>query len=459
MKLANVNIEGNITLGALKDGFILDTHVLGGPILQNTLEWITAEDTVKQALSDLVHAADVAALAQSGHAFAMGDDRLVFLPAVSTPQKIICVGHNFRTHILEMNREIPSHPMIFAKYNNVLAGHKEVIPIPEVSEQFDYEAELAFVVGKRAKNVPREAALGYVAGYTVANDLSVRDYQRRTLQFLQGKSFDKSGPMGPVMITTDELQDVDAEVMTLRLNGQIMQQTPLSDMVFSVSELVHQLSECMTLEPGDVVLTGTPGGVGAARKPPVWIRHGDTVEVSISNVGVLRNTFKLLSKAHQFPNVSDMKTSLQEDQKAYQALLGTISESKLHHRPYADNWTIAEAVAHITEAIDFFRQESLTALAHPEEKVGRHKTHPRRLARIAEHGTDSAAQLLEALNANIEACLGFLESLTDQDLQRIIHHKYPKFGDMKLGAFLDHFMVGHSKSHVKQVQNLLAWQD
>jgi 2-keto-4-pentenoate hydratase/2-oxohepta-3-ene-1,7-dioic acid hydratase in catechol pathway/uncharacterized damage-inducible protein DinB len=456
MKLANIKIEGKATLAVLKDDILIDTHLLQGPIFQNTLEWIAADTATKAAFQNEVNSANAAQLLAENKAYKMIDDRIEFLPAVFEPKKIICVGHNFRSHILEMKREIPKHPMIFAKYHNVLAGHKEVIPIPEVSVEFDYEAELTLIIGKQAKNVAKENAIDYVAGYTIGNDISVRDYQRRTIQFLQGKSFDKSGPIGPVMVTRDEMSDVDKEYMILRLNGQIMQETPLADMVFSVSDLVAQISECMTLEPGDVILTGTPGGVGAARTPPVWIQHGDTVEVEITNIGVLRNTFKLPSKsAKKYPDVEAMKASLNDDKLQYNNVLSQISEQNLHTRPYADSWTIAEAIAHITDAIDFFQNESIKALANPSEKVGRHKTNERRLEKIAIHGADTAEQLKEQLNASIDNCLGFLKGLQNSDLAKKIEHKLPKFGEMELGSFLDHFVIGHSKAHLKQVLNIM----
>ena len=455
MKLANIKIEGKNAFAVVKGDIVIDVQTLGLNT-QNTLEWINADAATKASFKAAVDSANAEQLLADGKAFKMIDDRIEFLPAVHEPKKIICVGHNFRTHILEMKREIPKYAMIFAKYHNVLAAHKEVIPIPEVSKEFDYEAELTVVVGKQAKAVSLENALNYVAGYTIGNDLSVRDYQRRTIQFLQGKSFDKSGPIGPVMVTTDELKDVDKEQMTLRLNGQIMQQTPLADMVFDVSTLVSQISEYMTLEPGDVIMTGTPGGVGAARTPPVWIQHGDTVEVEITNIGVLRNTFKLLSKSKEkYPDIAAMKVSLAEDKLAYNALLDKASDEILHTRPYADSWTIAEAIAHITDAIDFFQNESITALNNPEEKVGRHKTQARRLAKIAEHGQDAAEQLKTNLNAAIDSCLQWLEGLTDADLAKIIQHKLPKFGAMELGSFLDHFVVGHSKTHLRQAMNLM----
>jgi uncharacterized damage-inducible protein DinB len=209
------------------------------------------------------------------------------------------------------------------------------------------------------------------------------------------------------------------------------------------------------LEPGDIVLTGTPGGVGAARTPPVWIQHGDTIEVEITNIGVLRNSFKLLSKSQQkYPDIEAMKASLKQDKQEYTNLLSKVSEQSLHTRPYADSWTIAEAIAHITDAIDFFQNESITALNNPSEKVGRHKTNARRLARIEEHREDSTEQLKGQIITSIDNCLTFLEGLTDGHLAKKIQHKLPKFGEMELGSFLDHFVIGHSKSHLRQALNL-----
>lgn len=455
MKLANIKIEGNVAFAVVKGDILIDVQTLGLNF-KNSLDWINADEAAKNDFRETVDNTNAEKLLAENKAYKMIDDRIEFLPAVHEPKKIICVGHNFKTHILEMKREIPKYAMIFAKYHNVLAAHKEVIPIPEVSKEFDYEAELTIVIGKQAKAVAVENALDFVAGFTVANDLSVRDYQRRTIQFLQGKSFDKSGPIGPVMVTTDELRDVNKEHMVLRLNGQIMQETPLSDMVFDVSTLVSQISEYMTLEPGDVIMSGTPGGVGAARTPPVWIQHGDTVEVEVTNIGVLRNTFKLPSKSmEKYPDLETMKLSLADDKLAYNVLLDKATEEILHYRPYADSWTISEAIAHITDAIDFFQTESITALQNPHEKVGRHKTQARRLAKIAEHGQDSADQLKTNLNLAITNCLNWFEELSDNDLAKSIQHKLPKFGTMELGSFLDHFVVGHSKTHLKQSENLL----
>ncbi|MFZ4452684.1 fumarylacetoacetate hydrolase family protein [Salibacterium aidingense] len=211
---------------------------------------------------------------------------------VTNPSKIICVGHNYREHILEMGREIPTHPVVFAKFANAVIGPEDDIPYPEITEKLDYEAELAFVVGKKAKNVKEKDALDYVAGYTIVNDISARDLQKRTLQWLQGKSLDGSAPMGPWMVTKDEVKDPDNLDISLRVNGEERQRSNTESLVFNVSGLIAFLSEIMTLEPGDVICTGTPGGVGAARDPQVFLQDGDVVDIEVSDVGVLKNKVK-----------------------------------------------------------------------------------------------------------------------------------------------------------------------
>ncbi|OAH58542.1 MULTISPECIES: fumarylacetoacetate hydrolase family protein [Bacillaceae] len=208
---------------------------------------------------------------------------------VPKPGKIFAVGHNYREHILEMGRELPSHPVIFAKFGNTVIGPQDDIPFYPISEQLDYEAEFAFVIGKRAKNVSEEDALDYVAGYAVANDVTYRDFQRRTLQWLQGKTVDGSLPMGPWMVTSDELTDPSGLEMVLTVNGEERQRTNTANQVFSVPYLVSFLSSIATLEPGDIVITGTPGGVIQAMDPQVWLKDGDVVRVEIDKVGVLEN--------------------------------------------------------------------------------------------------------------------------------------------------------------------------
>jgi acylpyruvate hydrolase len=216
---------------------------------------------------------------------------------VQKPGKIICVGHNYREHILEMGREIPSNPVIFAKFANTILGPEDDIPHYPISDQLDYEAEFTFVVGKQARNVAEEDALDYVAGYTITNDVTYRDIQRRTLQWLQGKTVDGSAPMGPYLVTSDELQNPAGLDVVLKVNGEVRQKTNTANLVFSVQKLVSFLSNLMTLEPGDVVLTGTPGGVGVAMNPPQFLKDGDVVRIEIDQIGALENKVKATEAA------------------------------------------------------------------------------------------------------------------------------------------------------------------
>ncbi|WP_276352171.1 fumarylacetoacetate hydrolase family protein [Cohnella caldifontis] len=208
---------------------------------------------------------------------------------VTTPNKIVCVGHNYREHIREMGREIPQFPVIFAKYANTIIGPQDDIPYPSVTNQLDYEAEFAFVIGKRASKVSKADALDYVAGYTIVNDVTSRDLQRRTIQWLQGKTVDGSAPMGPYLVTKDEIEDPYRLNVELRVNGELRQKTNTANFVFNVHDLVEFLSGFMTLEPGDVVCTGTPGGVGVAMDPPVFLQDGDVVRIDIDRLGTLEN--------------------------------------------------------------------------------------------------------------------------------------------------------------------------
>lgn len=212
------------------------------------------------------------------------------------PGKIICVGHNYRDHILEMGRELPENPVIFAKFANTIIGPEDDIPLYPISEQLDYEAEFAFIVGKRARGVKRDRALDYVAGYTIANDVTYRDIQRRTLQWLQGKTVDGTAPMGPWIVTVDEMGNPGGLEMVLTVNGEERQRANTDNLVFDVPRLVEFLSNLMTLEPGDVVLTGTPGGVGFARNPQVFLKDGDVVRIEIDKIGVLENKVTLVKE-------------------------------------------------------------------------------------------------------------------------------------------------------------------
>lgn len=216
--------------------------------------------------------------------------RVRLAPPVPNAGKILCVGVNFRAHMREMGREVPEHPVIFTRYPDSLVGSGCPIVRTRASEKFDYEGELACVIGRRARYVSKTEALSCVAGYTCFMDGSVRDFQMHTSQFLAGKNFPASGSCGPHLVTSDEVPDPAALLLQTRLNGTVMQSAPIADMCFGVADLVAYLSTCMQLEPGDVITTGTPSGVGFARRPPVWLQPGDVIEVDLGIVGVLRNT-------------------------------------------------------------------------------------------------------------------------------------------------------------------------
>ena len=209
------------------------------------------------------------------------------------PTDILCIGLNYREHAIEGGSAIPEVPMLFIKSSNALNNPFDPIPIPRRSSQIDYEAELAVVIGRSAKHVSRERAIDYVFGYTCANDVSARDWQKEKHlgggQFARGKSFDGFCPLGPAIVTKDEVPNPNDLRITCTLNGQVMQDHTTADMIFDVPALIESLSSTLTLRPGSVILTGTPHGVGFARKPPVWMKAGDTVVVELERIGRLAN--------------------------------------------------------------------------------------------------------------------------------------------------------------------------
>jgi len=216
-------------------------------------------------------------------------DSVRFLPLIPNPDKILCVGVNYRSHIEEMGREVPDYPVVFVRFAGSQVGHSQAVIRPQVSEQFDFEGELAVVIGKPARHVSRSEALEYVAGYCCFLDGSVRDWQRHTMQFTPGKNFAKSGSMGPYLVTRDEVPDPATLLLATRVNGELMQEGHVADLVFDIPHLIEYCSTFAELLPGDVIATGTPGGVGAARTPPVWLKDGDTITVDIPGVGSLAN--------------------------------------------------------------------------------------------------------------------------------------------------------------------------
>ncbi len=221
-------------------------------------------------------------------------DEVTFLPPVEVPEKILCVGLNYIDHRKECDEfpEAPKEPVLFSKFANALAAHGEEIPLSPAARQYDYEAELVIVIGKTAKNVSPEQAPDYIFGYTAGNDLSARDLQFRSGQWLIGKSMDKFAPIGPRLVTADELNPANLAI-SCKLNGETRQSANTSDMIFSPAEIVAYASSLMTLKPGDIIFTGTPAGVILGKNDPdkQWIKAGDTVEVTIEGIGTLRNTF------------------------------------------------------------------------------------------------------------------------------------------------------------------------
>ncbi len=210
-------------------------------------------------------------------------------PPIPDPDKIICIGLNYADHASEAGLAMTEVPLFFAKYRNSLTGPTSPILLPRVSHQIDYEGELAVIMGTRCKEVPEQEALRYVAGYTIMNDVSARDLQMRTSQFIAGKTLDTFAPMGPGMVPTSDISDPQALLLTTRVNGEVVQHTSTGTMIFSVASIISFLSSLMTLEPGDIIATGTPSGVGFKRTPPLFLQDGDVVEVEIEGIGRLSN--------------------------------------------------------------------------------------------------------------------------------------------------------------------------
>src|SRR5690349_11488540 len=208
---------------------------------------------------------------------------------VPRPGKIICIGLNYGDHAAESNQPLPDFPTVFAKYPSCVIGAGEPIVIPRVTEQVDYEGELAVIIGRRARGVAEGDALSYVAGYAPFNDVSARDYQMRTSQWTIGKTFDTFGPLGPALVTADEVGDPHTLDIRVSIGDEVLQHSNTHHLIFKVPQLIAYLSAVMTLEPGDVIATGTPAGVGGARKPPRWLRAGEVVRVEIERLGALAN--------------------------------------------------------------------------------------------------------------------------------------------------------------------------
>jgi 2-keto-4-pentenoate hydratase/2-oxohepta-3-ene-1,7-dioic acid hydratase in catechol pathway len=277
MKLASFRHAGTASWGVVGDGVI---HDVGA--------------TLRARLPDLKSAIAAGALdaardaAAAAPRIALAD--IEWLPVIPNPDKVICIGLNYEMHRQETGRAEVGNPTIFTRFPNSQIGHLAPLVRPKVSTDFDYEGELAVIIGTSCRHVARGDAYAQIAGYACYNDGSVRDWQRHTPQFTPGKNFFGTGPFGPWMVTPDEVGPLPALRLQTRVNGQVVQDTTLGEMIFDIPRQIEYCSTFTRLEPGDVIATGTPGGVGSRRTPPLWLKPGDLVEVEIDRIGLLQNT-------------------------------------------------------------------------------------------------------------------------------------------------------------------------
>ncbi|WP_323794589.1 fumarylacetoacetate hydrolase family protein [Nisaea sp.] len=280
MRVFCFNKLGTPTLGARLGDKSVDLSIAAPDLPRDMLSLIRAGagamETARTAVEEASETLDTSALE--------------FCVPIADPPKVLCVGRNYAAHAKEGGAEPPTYPDIFMRSRLSLIPHNAPIIRPKLSGNLDYECELLIVIGKTARNVTEEDALDCIVGYSLFNDATLRDYQRRTTQWTIGKNFDGTGPIGPEIVTPDELPAgcVGLQIQT-RLNGEVMQNANTSDMIFPVAKTISLLSQTMTLEPGDLIATGTPEGVGYARKPPVWMKDGDVVEIEVEGIGILRN--------------------------------------------------------------------------------------------------------------------------------------------------------------------------
>ena len=277
MKLISFTRLGEVGFGALIDDGVVD--------LTNQLDY--GVDSIKEAIeSDLLYIAEEYLEGRSPN-FAMSD--VTLLPVIPNPSKIICIGLNYENHRKETKRPDVEHPTIFVRYPDSQVAHGQALIKPKSTERFDYEGEMAVIIGDGGRNISEESALEHVAGFACYNDGSVRNWQRHTSQFTPGKTFPGTGAFGPYMVTPDEVGDYTKLPIQTRLNGEVMQDAKLSDLIFPVPRLINYVSQFTPLAAGDVIVSGTPGGVGDKREPPVYMVPGDLVEVEIGILGTLAN--------------------------------------------------------------------------------------------------------------------------------------------------------------------------
>ena len=282
MRLVSFIKNGESRIGLRREDDILDLSIIAPEL---PTDFVALLEAGPDAM-----AAAAAAGEKAGDDAIVSPEGLTYAPLIGRPPKIICIGRNYAAHAREGGVEPPEYPEIFYRGATSLVGHNQPILRPLCSDKLDYEAELVAIVGKRARHVSKEDALSVVAGYSIFNEGTLRDYQRKSSQWTIGKNFDDTGAFGPEFVSADELP-LGAHGLSIqtRLNGEVMQDANTRDFIFPVDDLIVKLTECMTLEPGDIIITGTPAGVGYARNPPVFMKAGDVCEVEIEGVGTLRN--------------------------------------------------------------------------------------------------------------------------------------------------------------------------
>jgi len=282
MRLLAFQNNGEQRIGLLQGDQVVDLSISAPDLPGELVEIIEGGDDCLKMIKTAQEVANPESLVPI--------DKLDWLPPTRKAGKIICLGLNYAAHAAEGGHERPEYPSFFMRGNSSLVAHEKPIIRPIASETLDYEAELVAIVGKKAKHVKQEDALDYIWGYSVFNEASIRQYQRKTAQWTIGKNFDNTGGFGPIVVTADELPPgADGLQIQTRLNGEVLQNATTDMMLFNVKETIELLTECLTLEPGDLLVMGTPSGVGHARKPPLWMKAGDICEIEIENIGILRN--------------------------------------------------------------------------------------------------------------------------------------------------------------------------
>jgi len=282
MRWFNFEQHGQRRLGAKVGDVFADVTELGNGRLCRILDLLRLDGSKRREFETLVST-------RASSLPRLAEEEIHFLSVVEPESKFMCIGQNYADHCREQGIAPPTAPILFAKMENALAGHRETIPLPMTTTQIDYEVELAVMIGRTCHRVPREQAMACIAGYTIVNDISARDHQRRDGQWVRAKSLDKFGPNGPFLVTADEVPDPHGVALWLDLNGHRMQESNTSNLVFDIPYLIHYYSQDITLRPGDLLSTGTPPGVGCFRKPPVWVQPGDVMEATVERLGTLLN--------------------------------------------------------------------------------------------------------------------------------------------------------------------------